>query len=159
MCSILENLVIGIISGAISSYLVSLHLNRIEKKRKAEQDFKDDMQTYHRWILRVRNELEIAQRIGDSSSLLRAIEEEPVLKSFENLSEQSIEVKRVTDHFIRALADQNGSQVCADNKFKRDMGMLYKYSVDALMYTSNQATESNCIFKRIVDCIKKCIKR
>lgn len=149
MCSILENLVIGIVSGAISSYLVSLHLNRIEKKRKAEQDFKDDMQTYHRWILRVRNELEIAQKIGDSSSLLRAIEEEPILNSFENLSEQSIEVKKATDKFIHSLADQNGSHVCEDNKFKCDMGKLYKYSVEALKYTRAQETKNQCILKRI----------
>lgn len=136
MCEVLHDLVIGFSSGILSSYVVSKYFVCKEARKAKEQGFKDDMQTYHRWILRIRNELEISRRIGDFSSFYRAIEEEPILHYFGNLSEQSIHSKQEASRYIHSLREKYSQSSFDEEQFKRDMGMLFKYSVDALRYTN-----------------------
>lgn len=136
MCELLHDLLIGFVSGVLSSCIVSKYFAWKDKCKEIEKGFKDDVQTYHRWILRVRNELEISRRIGEFSSLYRAIEEEPILDYFKNLNENSLKNKQESAQYIRSLRDKYSRSSFNDEQFKYDMGMLFKYSVDALRYAN-----------------------
>lgn len=132
-----SDMLIGLISGVVSSTLVTLVFMWRDSKRTKKIGFQNDVQTFHRWILRVRNELEISYRLNDVSSLLRAIEEEPILTYFNNLSEESLVNKRQTTEFIRNLSNYRNQKV-DETKFKQDVGFLFKYSVEALKYTQSR---------------------
>jgi len=124
MCDIFENLMIGVISGLLSSTIVTIVFTYLDKKEKQFQGFKNDIQIFHRWILRIRNELEIAYKYKDISSLRRAIEDEPILPYFNGLSSESISAKTEATEYIRTLVNEYDMNDVEENKFKADMGKL-----------------------------------
>ena len=135
MFEILENLMIGIVSGVLSSALVTIVFTHRDKKEKQLQGFKDDVQRFHRWILSARNELEIAYKYKDISFLKRTVEDEPILPYFDGLSDESVSAKIEATDYIRSLVDKYASNNVEENQFKADMGKLFKYSLNALKYS------------------------
>jgi len=128
-CEVLVNIGIGVVSGIISSILVTQHYRR----KEAIEDFVRDRQSYHRYILLIRSELFIAFQKQDKDSLIISIENEPILYSFSNMTERSAKDKSKIDEFIKKMRNElEKNSTINEEVYKRWHGMLFKYSVDAL---------------------------
>ena len=138
MCEYIENFLIGLVSGIVSSAIVTVVFSFKEKKRKRKQGFNDDVQTFHRWILRIRNELEIAYKYGDVTFLKRTIEDEPIFNYFDDLTDESVKVKTEITEFVKNLVDIYSSTQIDEKHFKSDSGLLFKYSVDSLKFNKDK---------------------
>ncbi len=145
VCEIFISLIIGIISGGISSFFVSVYLQKhwnakeelaeAERiKQKHREDFEKEKQIFHRYIERIRAELFLAYKSGDYDYVFRTIEEEPVQKIFEELSDESKrEISEIRKH-IGELRDALLLEELDENNYKTKSGMLYKYSVQVLKF-------------------------
>ncbi|MBP3519964.1 MAG: hypothetical protein J6J87_01305 [Oscillospiraceae bacterium] len=141
MCEILRDGLIGLISGIISSTVVTICFSIRDKKRREKEGFGEDVQTFHRYLLRIRSELDISYRLGDYSSIIRAIEAEPILYYFDNLSETSAKEKREISDFVESLKEKYGNE--KDNNILKaeiikDSSTLFRYSIDVLKFTKNR---------------------
>ncbi|MEY8367761.1 hypothetical protein AALA24_03225 [Anaerovoracaceae bacterium 42-11] len=145
VCEIVISLIIGIISGGISSFFVSVYLqkrwNEKEKlaeaermKQKNREDFEKEKQIFHRYIERIRSELLLAYKSCDYDYVFRTIEDEPIRKTFNKLSDNSdIEFKQI-GCYIKNLREDLENKKLDEDGYKAKSGMLFKYSVQVLKF-------------------------
>ena len=134
MCETMHDILIGIISGLISSAIISALFYRYEHRKEQNQGFDQNVQTFHRWIRRIRNEVELSYRLQDTTSLLRELEDEPIVPFFEKLSDESQAKKSTIMNFIHEIHEKAETTSFSEQQMKYYMGMLSKYSIDALHF-------------------------
>ena len=81
--SIIKDLIIGLVSGSISSLIVSIILKKQWDARELANGFENDKQAFARYIGKLREELLIGNKLKDYSFFLRTLEDEPIRNSFE----------------------------------------------------------------------------
>ena len=134
MCETMHDILIGIISGLISSAIISALFYRYEHRKEQNQGFDEKVQTFHRGIRRIRNEVELSCRLQDTTSLLRELEDEPIVPFFEKLSDESRAKKSTIMNFIHEIHEKAETTSFSEQQMKYYMGMLSKYSIDALRF-------------------------
>ena len=81
--STITDILIGLLSGMLSSWLVSECLKKKWDKEQQIKDFENDKQNYERYLGRLRYELFLGNKMKDYSFFLRAFEEEPIRNTFQ----------------------------------------------------------------------------
>lgn len=141
MCDVLQNLLIGIISGLLSSFLVSMGLEKREKKNEHKRRFEADKQIYSRYIQSIRLELLLAYKSSDNDCLVRVIEDEPFRESFNNLSEDSSKKNKEIQEHIQKLKGEALNGQITEEKYKVMSGKLYQYSVWILKFREKESSQ------------------
>ena len=136
MCNIFLNVSIGLITGVVSSFVVSVILKKYWDSQEVKKQFDLDKQNYCRYIQNIRLELLLAYKNGNGyyDYLIRVIDDPPIRDTFENLTDESKntthEISNYIDDIKKKISDD--SYKMSENEYKRTYGMLFKYSVDAL---------------------------
>lgn len=84
----LINALIGIVTGALSSWIVTIMFN----KKAEKMLFDREKQIYSRFIEKVRTELEASKEKENIDMVIRTINEQPYLETFSNLNDDSIAI-------------------------------------------------------------------
>lgn len=138
-CDVILNLLIGLSSGIVSSWLVTIIYNKRIKKIQAKEKFKRDIQTFHRYILMVKKAVAIAYSTKDKTFLEIMVEDEPILYNFENLKDNNKEKKKEIIDYIKNIIDKfNKTDNIDETNYKAILGILYKYSVEVLKFKENK---------------------
>lgn len=129
---IIRDVVIGLVSGGVSSWIVSYFLKKKWDKQQHQISFERDKQIYHRYIERIRFELLTAQKSGDYDFVIRTIEDEPIRESFDNLSKESSEEIRSISDYLSELKEEVSSGAIGEKRFKIINSKLFQFSVHIL---------------------------
>ncbi|WP_028506205.1 hypothetical protein [Ruminococcus sp. FC2018] len=134
MCDVICNILIGLLSGIVSSGIVTIAYDKKTKKIEHERNFNADKQVYHRYILSIRNELFFAYKNNDYENLIRTIENEPIRDSFTNLDDESHKSIGEISNFISQMKERilSTGYSMKEKDYKIYNGKLFQYSVHAL---------------------------
>ena len=147
---ILRDVIIGLISGGISSWIVSIILKRrwdkkqkqidIEyKKQKLREEFENDKQLFCRYLLGIRSELFLAKKAGDYDFVIRAIDNEPFRRSFEYLSPKNSDEVLEIIGFLHDIKQAISTSEVTNLQYSEWYGKLYQYSVNVLFMKENKS--------------------
>ena len=132
---IIKDLVIGLVSGGISSWLVSIALKRYWDAKELEKQFERDKQAFARYIDKLREELLIGSKMEDYSFFLRTLDDEPIRFSFTKLDDESIVNAREIRIFLDNLKDKfEGKTILTEAERKSINSKLFKYKMDIIRF-------------------------
>lgn len=146
ICDLLRDLLIGLVSGGLSSWAVSAYLGKkqkeeterqkaVEKKQAQKVAFDRDKQMFHRYLLQVRTELFLAYKNGDYDFLTRTLEDEPIRETFENLGEkEQTTMREIANLFQKLKQLANEKDAISQNDYDKCAKELLKYSIDILRF-------------------------
>ena len=135
MCETIRDIIIGLISGAISSLIISVILKKYWDNQEHKKRFLADKQVYSRYIQTIRVELLLASKTEDYDFLVRAIDDEPIRESFNMLSDQSKASIDEISTFLNELKNEALSQRIPPERYKVLNSKLFQYSVWVLKLT------------------------
>ena len=145
LCGIAENLIIGLVSGGVSSYIVNIiwkrKLDKLEDKEKEIQfqaDFFDDVQTKCKYLERIQLELGFEESGERNQNILRLIEETPDTQTFKKGMTQEgkdllLEIISVKDK-IKKYADNNTLPLPKSIEYK---SQLLKLEIELLSHRTS----------------------
>jgi len=117
MGNLIGDIVIGLVSGLVSSTLVTLFFNWRAKKKEEAYRFEMDKQIYVHYIQRVRRQLSICvghEKYDNCEDLIMEIENSPICESFHNLPAAYNEVLNKSRKALNALMEQAQKGDAAD---------------------------------------------
>lgn len=84
ICEILVNILIGLVTGGVSGFFVSITLQKHLDKQQFKRDFEMDKQNFERYLEDIRLELRLA-KCENYDEIIRVIETEPIRETFTHL--------------------------------------------------------------------------
>ena len=118
---------IGIVTGVLSSWLVTTMFNKKTKKEL----FEDEKQLFERYINSLRTELSIHKNIDNINAIQRILEDEPILKTFAELSANDFQTKdEISDMFSSIKISCSNKNISNDDIDKWNSELLkYRFKV------------------------------
>ena len=107
LCEIALNVGIGLFTGLLSGYVVSVALKKKWDKEQQKSDFEADKQRYERFLGEIQCELRLANKPEDCARISRKIECEPVRETFEFLDAASEKQQSEIGSYIKKLGDDS----------------------------------------------------
>ncbi len=122
---ILQSIITGLVSGCISSWLVTSLFKKKEEQALEMKQFLADQQEYLRYLQRIRTQMAICfhnRENADYSALIMEIENAPIVESFERLTEEEKEILHEAAEAIMVLRQ------CAETGDAGEPHVYYKCS-------------------------------
>ena len=140
----LQNILIGLVSGAISSFIVTYFWNKrilkvdaINKDREAAQEyarqFKEDIQTLCHYLDHLRLELDLPEAKDKAANIRRLVDSRPGTSSFVGgMKEEGIALMRKLNCYLHELDDEAAHDKLTTVKCNTYKGKLFVLECDLL---------------------------
>lgn len=105
----LQSIIVGLISGWISSWLVSHQFKKKAEESLQRQRFLSEQQEYARYLQRIRVQMHICLAVkgsDDCSALIMEIENAPIVESFKCLNQEQVKVIEKANEAINKVRKQ-----------------------------------------------------